>query len=68
MVAHTNADLETQDWLVDSGANIHITADPNAINNPIPFEGNETVGVGNGTSLDIKATGSTLIHSNLPND
>jgi hypothetical protein len=27
MVAHMNADFETQDWLADSGANAHITAD-----------------------------------------
>lgn len=65
MVAHTNADLETQDWLADSGANTHITADPNTINNPVPFEGNETVGVGNGASLNIKAIGSTLVNSTM---
>jgi hypothetical protein len=67
MVAHTNADLETQDWLADSGANTHITADPNTINNPVPFEGNETVGVGNGAGLNIKAIGSTLVNSNHAN-
>jgi hypothetical protein len=67
MMVHTNADLGTQDWLADSGANTHITVDPNTINNPVPFEGNETVGVGNGTGLNITATGSTLVNSNLAN-
>jgi hypothetical protein len=67
MVAYTNADLETQDWLANSGANAHITADPTTINNPHPFEGTETVGVWNGTCLNIKASGFSLVHSNLNN-
>lgn len=55
MVAHTNAEVETQDWLADSGANAHITANPTTINNPQPLDGTETVGVGNGTGLIFKA-------------
>lgn len=51
MVAQVNEDFETQDWLADSGANTHITADPSNINNPQRFGGTETVGVGNGVGL-----------------
>jgi hypothetical protein len=65
MMAHTNAEVETRDWLADSGANAHITADATAISNPQPFDGTETVGVGNGAGLNIQGIGSSLVHSNL---
>lgn len=58
MVAHTNVEVETQNMLVDSGANAYITADPTTINNPQPFDGNETMGVGNGTCFYIQGIGS----------
>jgi hypothetical protein len=54
MAAQVNADFETQDWLADSGANTHITVDSSNINNPQPFDGTNTVGVGNGEGLNIK--------------
>jgi hypothetical protein len=63
MVAHTDVEVETQNWLGDSGANAHITADPTTINNLQPFDGTETMGVGNGTCLNIQGTGSSLVHS-----
>lgn len=61
MVAHINTNLENQEWLPDLGANAHITADACTLSNPQPFEGTETVGVGNGTSLKIKGIGSSLV-------
>lgn len=68
MVANTDTDLENQEWLVDSGANTHITADASTISNPQSFEGTETIGVGNCTGLEINWTGSFMAlptHSNL---
>jgi hypothetical protein len=64
MVAHTNGDLETQDWLADSGANTHVTADQSNIFDAQPFAGANTVGVGNGVGLDIHSIGSSIVHSN----
>lgn len=63
-MAHTRAELETQNWLADSSANAHITDDPATINNPQPFERTEIVGVGNGTCLHIQGISSSLVHSN----
>jgi len=63
MVAQLNEGFETQDWLANSGANTHITADSSNIDNPQPFDGADTVGVGNGAGLSIKHSGSSLVHS-----
>jgi len=63
LVAQFNEGFETQDWLADSGANTHITADSSNIDNPQPFDGADTVGVGNGAGLSIKHSGSSLVHS-----
>jgi hypothetical protein len=57
MAAQVNEDFKAQDWLADSGAITHITADTSNINNPHPFGGTETVGVGNGAGLDVKGIG-----------
>jgi hypothetical protein len=62
MVAQLNDGFETQDWLADSGANTHVTADSSNIANPQPFDGGDTVGVGNGAGLSIKNFGSSLVH------
>jgi hypothetical protein len=63
MVAHNNANLENQDWLADSGANTHVTADHSNITDPQPFDGTYTIGVGKGASLAIQSIGSSLGHS-----
>jgi hypothetical protein len=68
MVANTNTDLENQEWLADSGAITHITADVSTISKTQPFEDTETVGVGNFTGLEINWSGSFMAlptHSNL---
>lgn len=59
-----NEDFESKEWFADSGANAHITADATNITGPQPFNGADTVGVGNGACLHIKNIGSSLIHSN----
>jgi hypothetical protein len=61
MIAHNHADLDSHEWLADSGANTHVAANPATINDPQPFEGAETVGVGNGAGLDIKSIGSSVV-------
>jgi hypothetical protein len=68
MVAQTNSTREEQSWFADSGANAHITSElENLTIQPQPFQGPESVAVGNGTGLNIEHTGSTIIHSsNIP--
>jgi hypothetical protein len=60
-VAQVNAKFETQDWLADFGANTHITAKVSNITNPQPFNGADTVGVGNDEGLNIKSFGSSIL-------
>jgi hypothetical protein len=64
MTAQTNEEFANHDWLADSGANTHVvTPDSSLLTNPQPFDGSDTVGVGNGVGLHIKQTGSSLVHS-----
>jgi hypothetical protein len=63
MAAQTNATLDEQEWLADSGANAHITNELGNLTIQQPFENNETVAVGNGSALTIDNSGSALIHS-----
>lgn len=64
MVAHHHVDIDSHEWLVDSGANTLVAADPTTISNTQPFAGTKTVGVGNGTGLDITSIGSLVVQSN----
>ena len=54
MVAHTNAAFEDQKWFVDSGANAHITNELENLTIQQPFQGTDTVEVGNGAGLAIE--------------
>jgi hypothetical protein len=63
MAAQTNATLDEQEWLADSGANAHITNELSNLTIQQPFENNEIVAVGNGSALTIDNFGSALIHS-----
>jgi len=64
MVAHINNSLEDQQWFADSGANSHITNElENLTLQQQPFQGQETVAVGNGGGLAIENTGSAILHS-----
>jgi hypothetical protein len=64
MVAHHHVDIDSHEQLANSGANTHVAADPTTINNPQPFARTETIGVGNGTGLDITSIGSSVVKSN----
>jgi hypothetical protein len=64
MAAHLNNSLDDQQWFADSGANSHITNElDNLTLQQQPFQGQETVAVGNGGGLAIENTGSTILHS-----
>jgi hypothetical protein len=60
MIAHTNEEFANQDWLADSGENTHFTTDPSYLTNLQPFDGPQTVGVGNGAGLHIQQIGTFL--------
>jgi hypothetical protein len=62
MVAQANGVYDSQDWIADSGANTHVTADPNTITNPQPFDGGDTIGVGNGAGLVINSIGYSIVY------
>jgi hypothetical protein len=68
MVAQTNAAYDTQEWLADSGANTHVTASHENIADPQPFDGRDTVGVGNGAGLIITSIGSSFVSSDSSHD
>jgi len=63
MTAQANEELTSQEWLADSGANTHVTAESSNLTNSQPFDGSDTVGVGNGAGLPIQHIGSSLVHS-----
>jgi hypothetical protein len=64
MAAQTNLDMEDQQWFADSGANYHITSElENLTLQQQPFQGIETVAVGDGGGLAIENTGSTILTS-----
>jgi hypothetical protein len=64
MAAQSNAFYdEDQEWLVDSGANAHITNDLEKLTIQQPFEGNEMVAVGNGAGLKIDNSCAILLHN-----
>jgi hypothetical protein len=62
MIAQNNTLVEDE-WYADSGANAHITADLEKLSLQQPFNGSDTVAVGNGSGLQIQHTGSTLLRT-----
>jgi len=62
MIAESNTTyLNQHQWYVDSGANIHVTLDIANLTTSHPYEGDASVGLGNGTSLHISHTGNASI-------
>ena len=62
MVAEANTTyLNQHQWYADSGANIHVTSDAANLAISQPYEGPDTVGVGNGAGLIISRTGTATI-------
>ncbi|KAB2606705.1 hypothetical protein D8674_006422 [Pyrus ussuriensis x Pyrus communis] len=65
MAAQHSTEFSPNDaWIVDSGAFHHITADLDSLNQVTPFQGSDTITVGNGTGLSIANTGSTILKTN----
>jgi hypothetical protein len=68
MVAEANTTyLNQHQWYADSGANIHVTSDLANLATSQPYDVDDSVGVGNGTSLNISHTGTSAIqtHSSI---
>lgn len=61
MVADRNAQYDNQVWFADSAANAHITSNVENFSNQQPYNGDESVTIGNGSGLHIKNTASTSI-------
>jgi hypothetical protein len=61
MTAQTNEEFANHEWLTNSGANTHVTADSSLLTDPQPFDGPDTIGVGNGARLDIQHTSFSLV-------
>jgi hypothetical protein len=66
MVAHTNTTIDEQEWLADSGANTHVTNELNNLTLQQPFQGRDSVVVGNGAGLAIENTGSSIFQPSQP--
>ena len=62
MVAEANTTyLNQHQWYVDSGANLHVTSDIANLSTSQPYEGDDSVGVGNETGLPISRIGNASI-------
>lgn len=56
--------MPTDSWIVDSRASHHMTADVNVLTQVAPYEENEKITIGNGTSIPIKNIGYTILRIN----
>lgn len=68
LVANFSPSAEDDTWIVDSGANHHITGDLSQLQLSSPYQGDDEVVVGNGSGLLITHTGHSSFfapHSNL---
>lgn len=52
------------DWLFDSGATNHVTADPSNLQHRAEYNGSDKLVIGNGQGLPISRIGSSTISSN----
>ncbi|VVA35516.1 PREDICTED: Retrovirus-related Pol poly from, partial [Prunus dulcis] len=50
-------------WLADSGASNHVTSNMSNLGHSSPYTGSETLRVGDGNSLPISHTRSTILHT-----
>ncbi|PKU87312.1 Retrovirus-related Pol polyprotein from transposon TNT 1-94 [Dendrobium catenatum] len=51
----------TNDWIVDSGASSHLTADVSNLQQPQPYSGSDTVSLANGQHLPIHHSGQGIL-------
>jgi hypothetical protein len=52
-------------WYIDSGATTHVTSDINVLSTFSPYNGPETVHIGNDTGLEIAHKGLSLLLTTL---
>ncbi|KAJ1692595.1 hypothetical protein LUZ63_009293 [Rhynchospora breviuscula] len=65
-VAQSSSPQLPHEWCVDSGATHHVTPDLNNLTAFLPFQGHETLQIGNGIGMEISNIGtSTLCISNF---
>lgn len=55
---------DNEEWHANSWVNNHIVADLDKLTLQQPYQGNDTVAVGNGSGLHIAHTGSSTFHYN----
>ncbi|GAU34785.1 hypothetical protein TSUD_205890 [Trifolium subterraneum] len=65
MLANGPSTSNPPSWYPDSGASFHVTGDSRNIQEPTPFAGSEHIYMGNGQSLPIISSGSSIF--NAPN-
>lgn len=63
MVSTKSSNLENQAWYVDCGANTHITTRLDNLSNQQAYQGSELVLVGNGFSLPILHSNSSILYT-----
>ncbi|KAI5342688.1 hypothetical protein L3X38_010564 [Prunus dulcis] len=61
--AHSASQPTDNIWLADSGASNHVTSNMSNLRHSSPYTGSETLRVGDGNSLPISNTGSTILHT-----
>jgi hypothetical protein len=63
LVAQNTNALEEQEWYADSATNAHITNDLDNLHLQQPFQGTDSIGVGNCSTLAIANSGFATLHS-----
>ncbi|KAI0523253.1 hypothetical protein KFK09_005647 [Dendrobium nobile] len=51
----------TSDWILDSGASSHLTADVNNLQQSAPYNGLDSISIANGSNLSIQNSGQSLL-------
>ncbi|GAU47127.1 hypothetical protein TSUD_247490 [Trifolium subterraneum] len=63
MLANGPSTSNPPSWYPDSGASFHVTGDSRNIQEPTPFAGSEHIYMGNGQSLPIISSGSSIFNA-----
>jgi histone deacetylase 1/2 len=63
MIANAPSTSTTPAWYPDSGASYHVTNDVRNIQEPSPFSATDHIYMGNGQSLSIANSGSSMFKS-----
>lgn len=55
----THSPYHTSNWCLDTGATHHITSQPSTLNNVSPYNGHDSVTMGDGSQMPISHVGSS---------